>query len=260
MSNCLNCNKSVIENFCSNCGQKTSTHRITFKHFFFHDFLHGVMHLEKGILFTIKEALVRPGKAALDYISGKRIKYYNVFYLTLLLIGLNIFMNHLQSELDHKYFQTNLIPETDEAGKRMDDFFTNYSKIIIFSFIPLLAINSFILFKDKMLNLSEHFIISGMMFLGVMIISTVRNLLYFTEYLQYVDFIATSIHTITPFVILLYFIVNYYKTFSSDYNSKFELISRMSLFIVFLLLEVMFLLVLLLGYFSNWSFQMNYVT
>src|SRR5690606_21269807 len=78
-TNCLNCGKQLTDKFCSGCGQKSDTHRISFKHFIAHDVLHGTFHIEKGILFTAKEALVRPGKAALDYIAGKRIKYYNVF-------------------------------------------------------------------------------------------------------------------------------------------------------------------------------------
>lgn len=256
---CLNCNEPVSKKFCPNCGQKTDTHRITFKHFIFHDILHGVWHMEKGILFTLKESLVRPGKAALDYISGKRIRYYNVFYLTLLLIGLNIFMNHIQNELSHYYFQTRLVPETDTAGEKFDAFLSSYSKLIIFSFIPLFTINSFILFKRKKLNFSEHFIISGMMFLGVMIITTVSTFLFFTDYLNYVDIISTSINFATPFLILLYLIINYYKTFAIDYNSKFEISSRIFLFILFLLIEILFLLIFILGYFTNWEYKMSLV-
>ena len=87
IKNCLNCEKEVTDKYCSGCGQKTDTHRISFKNFILHDILHGTFHIEKGILFTAKEALLRPGKAALDYIEGKRIKYYNVFYLVLITIG-----------------------------------------------------------------------------------------------------------------------------------------------------------------------------
>lgn len=79
----MNCSEPVSKKFCPNCGQKTDTHRITFKHFILHDILHGVWHFERGILFTLKEAIIRPGNAALDYISGKRVRYYNVFYLIL---------------------------------------------------------------------------------------------------------------------------------------------------------------------------------
>lgn len=64
-----------------------------------HDLLHGIWHLEKGILFTIKETFMRPGQAALDYITGKRIRYYNVFYLSLLVIALNLLLSHLYETL-----------------------------------------------------------------------------------------------------------------------------------------------------------------
>lgn len=85
-------------NFCPSCGQKTDTHRIVLKHFIFHDLIHGVWHLEKVIVFTLKETILRPGQAALDYISGKRIKYYNVFYLSLLVIAVNILLLHLRDD------------------------------------------------------------------------------------------------------------------------------------------------------------------
>lgn len=255
--NCLNCNEPISKKFCPNCGQKTDTHRITFKHFVFHDILHGVWHFEKGILFTLKEAILRPGKAALDYISGKRIRYYNVFYLTLLLIGLNIYLNHIQDELSHYYFQTRLVPEADTAGQRFDNFLSDYSKLVIFSFIPLFAINSFLLFKERKLNFSEHFIISGMMFLGVMIIQTVCTFIYFTDYLEYLDILSQIANYATPITILLFLIINYYKTFSSDYSSKFELSSRIFLFMLFLFTEIAFLTFILIGYFTNWEFKLS---
>lgn len=255
---CLNCEQPANAKFCSNCGQKTDTHRITFKHFIFHDIVHGVWHFERGILFTVKEAMLRPGKAALDYISGKRIRYYNVFYLTLLLIGLNLFLTHIQNELSHEYFNTNLEPETDMGGKGMGDFLSNNSKLIILSFIPLFAINSFMIFKRKKLNFSEHFIISGMMFLGVMIISTISVLLFFTDYINYLDFLGSLVNIVTPLSILVYLCINYYKTFADCY-SKFETAGRVLLFMVLLILEIMMLLLLMVGYFTNWTYTFKIV-
>ncbi len=98
--NCLNCENELVGNYCYGCGQKADTHRITFRHFIFHDLLHGTFHFEKGMLFTGKQALLRPGRAALDYISGKRIRFYNVFYLILITIGLIIFLHHFYDVLD----------------------------------------------------------------------------------------------------------------------------------------------------------------
>lgn len=255
-AHCLNCEHPVSDKFCSHCGQKTDTHRITFRHFFFHDILHGVWHFEKGILFTMKQAILRPGKAALDYIAGKRIRYYNVFYLTLLLIGLSIFVSHIQNNLSHHYFNTNLEPETDGAGKSIDEFLSNNAKLIIFSFIPLFAINSFIFFRRKKLNFSEHFIISGMMFLGVMLIVNVTTLLYFTDYLEHLDFIGSAVNVIAPLSILIYLIVNYYKTFAENYT-KFQISLRVFSFIMLLLLEIVILLILMVGYFTHWKYEMT---
>ena len=49
---CQNCDAEIEKYYCSTCGQKTDMQRITVKHFLFHDLLHGVLHLDKGILFT----------------------------------------------------------------------------------------------------------------------------------------------------------------------------------------------------------------
>jgi len=255
---CLNCERPTIENFCSFCGQKTDTHKITFKHFIFHDILHGVWHFEKGILFTLKQALLRPGKAALEYIAGKRIRFYNVFYLTLLLIGLNIFINHIQDQLSHYYFNTDLDPQTDSAGKSIDNFLSGNSKLILFSFIPLLAINSFIFFRKKKLNFSEHFIISGMMFLGVMTIVTISSLFYFTDYMNYTDFISGILNVAIPALIVLYLIINYYKTFSDCYTIVQNTL-RVFLFITLLLLEIALLIILMIGYFTNWEYKLQLI-
>lgn len=157
---CLNCSSQVHGKFCANCGQKTNTHRITMVHFIAHDLLHGTFHFDRGILFTLKEALVRPGRAALDYIGGKRIRYYNVFYLSLILIGVVLILSHSGNE--------NAVEGADESSREAIDFFTKNIKLIVLGFVPLLAINSKILFWKLKLNLAEHFIVGGFTFVGVL--------------------------------------------------------------------------------------------
>lgn len=254
--NCLNCENSTSQNFCPNCGQKTDTHRITFQNFITHDILHGVWHFERGIFYTIKEAIFRPGKAALDYISGKRIKYYNVFYLILLFIGLNIFLNQYYDKLNHYYFNLSNIPQTNTAGKSIDDFVSKYSKLIIFSFVPLLAFNSWVIFRRKRLNLSEHFIISGMIFLGVMIITTIGSLTNFTEFLNYIDVFSNFIDKSIPIFIIIHLFISYYNCFKDNYNTK-GIIFRTFLNLMLFLVELIGLIFLLFGYFTNWSFNLK---
>lgn len=253
---CLNCGTNIDGNFCSNCGQKTDTHRITAKHFFMHDLLHGVWHIEKGILFTLKQALLRPGFAALEYIQGKRIKYYNVFYLILLLIGFTILVGSTYDKLSAHYFGTIILPKEDLSGRQYDQFITDYSRLIIYAFVPLFALNSFILFRRKKFNFSEHLIIAGMIFLGVMTITLIGEILYLTDFLKYADFISRKIDIVIPVTITVYVLANYYRTFKNEYKVA-AILFKLLLFSVMIALEVVFFGLALIGYFSNFTFNLK---
>ncbi|TGD59821.1 DUF3667 domain-containing protein [Flavobacterium humi] len=236
-SHCLNCHQEVLGKFCYDCGQKTDTHRITFKHFVLHDILHGVWHFEKGILFTIKEALIRPGKGSLDYISGKRVKYYNVFYLLLVLIGLNIFLSHYYDVFSSKYLNIVFEKESDES--ELDRFLSEHAKLIIFSIVPLFALNSFLVFRRKRLNFSEHFIIAGMVYLGVILLVTLTEILSFLDFFKYIDVVSKFSSLLISFAIMAYVPFAYYNAFHSDY-SKRRFLFNMCLFGFLLMVEITF--------------------
>lgn len=170
-THCLNCNASLSGKFCSNCGQKADTHRITLKHFVQHDLLHGVWHIERGILFTLKEIFTRPGIAATDYISGKRIRYYNIFYLLLLVIGLNLVVVHYAQKLS----AGGHIEATGD-GIALQRFLEEHTKFIVLSIIPFFAFNGWLIFRRLKLNIAEHAIIAGFALLGCATIALAVNL------------------------------------------------------------------------------------
>lgn len=250
-TNCLNCGKVVSDKFCSGCGQKADTHRINFKNFIFHDVLHGTFHIDKGILFTAKQALTRPGKSALDYIAGKRKPFYNVFYLILITIALMLFTRHIGDSINN---QDDTITQSkeyiNEASKRIDELFDQKNKIIIFLFVPFAAVNSFILFRRKKLNLSEHAIIAGMILLGILLIATFSNILFWFKALHQVGLVISLLVTALIFLQIAF---GYFNAFGEDY-SKFEIISRILLFFVLIVLELLFLTWLLVGFVTNWKF------
>ena len=68
--NCKNCNTEVSLNYCSNCGQPVKLKRIN-GHYILHEIEH-VLHFEKGILYTIRELLVRPGANTRHFITENR--------------------------------------------------------------------------------------------------------------------------------------------------------------------------------------------
>lgn len=222
-TSCLNCGEPISKKFCPNCGQKTDTHRLTPKHFFFHDIVHGVWHLDKGILFTIKEAFMRPGQAALDYIKGKRVRYYNVFYLCLILLGLDILLGKL-------YFY-----QIDKSNISLfESFLENYSKPVAMATIPLLAFISSFIFKKMKLNIAEHFITAGFTMINLVMADIFFTIL--------IDILSRSL-----FLILAQIIVFLSIIFLSYYNLGLSVYSKKQLFLKsFLLTFLMFLSVLFL--------------
>lgn len=212
-AHCLNCNEIVSKKFCPNCGQKTDTHRITLKHFFAHDIIHGMWHFERGILFTLKQAIVRPGQAALDYISGKRIRYYNVFYLSLLVIGLNILLLHFYDSFGEK--QSTLIAE--DITPDVTSFFKTNIKIILFSIFPILGTSGWLIFRRLKLNIAEHFIISGMCLLGMMQFVILFSLAdYLVQDFQF--FILGILKVVSFFLIVLFPIWCYWNATKGLYS------------------------------------------
>jgi hypothetical protein len=252
-TNCLNCGKVLTDKFCSGCGQKADTHRITFKNFIFHDVLHGTFHLDKGILFTAKQALTRPGQAALDYISGKRKPFYNVFYLILITIGLIIFLHHYYDVLQ---MGKGIIIEPEkypnEASRKIDQIFAEKSKILILLFVPFTAINSFILFRRKKLNLSEHAILAGMILLGMLLLSLIGNLLFYLRLIIDSNTLGVIINYLTISLIFFLMGYGYYNAFRNEY-SKWGMTYRILLFFVMLSIEICILIFILIGIVTNWK-------
>lgn len=73
-SRCLNCERAVTDaeqKFCPSCGQPTPAHRLDW-HFLGHELEHSVLHMDRGILYSLKQLMLRPGNFLRDYIEGRR--------------------------------------------------------------------------------------------------------------------------------------------------------------------------------------------
>ncbi|MDO9275778.1 MAG: DUF3667 domain-containing protein [Lutibacter sp.] len=81
---CLNCGQPLLkeENFCSYCGQKNTTDRLSFN-YFINSLFAGFFAYDSRFWRTFIPLLIKPGKVAKEYISGKREKYVNPFQLYL---------------------------------------------------------------------------------------------------------------------------------------------------------------------------------
>ena len=252
VQNCLNCEKQLTDAYCSGCGQKADTHRITIKNFIFHDLLHGVFHIEKGIVFTAKQALICPGTAALEYISGKRKRYYNVFYLVLIAIGIKLFFHEI---FDFLIYQGNEpvqhAPYLNDASRKINEIFSQKTKIILFLFVPFAALNTFMLFRRKRLNLSEHAIISGMILLGILLVATLGDFLFYFNLTAF--FSGTALSIVVAAVITFYVAYGYFNAFGTDYT-RLGTAYRILLFFTLICFEVAILTFILIGFVTHWKF------
>lgn len=159
---CLNCDATLISAYCHHCGQKSDTHRITLPHLIKHDLVHGVWHFDKGLLFTLREAFLRPGYMAMDYIKGKRVKYYNLFYLILMVLGINVLVAHyfkLHYNITEKAETEGLVMGKDTVD--ISYYVKHYFKLLLFLIIPFFACCGFLSFRKLKLNFAEHAIIAG---------------------------------------------------------------------------------------------------
>lgn len=70
--NCKNCNHVVNEKFCPNCGQPAKLKRID-GHYLSHEIEH-VLHVERGLLYTVRELAIKPGATVREFISENRTR------------------------------------------------------------------------------------------------------------------------------------------------------------------------------------------
>lgn len=156
-SKCLNCGSPLHDKYCGACGQKSSTHRYSMKHFIEHDFVHGVWHLDKGIIYTVKELLLRPGSGVREYILGKRARYFNVITLIVMLLAISSLLGHYTP-----IKLSDLSPDNSKSAMReLENFTTRYPKIVLLINVPLQALFSFLWFRKAGYNYTEHLVLNA---------------------------------------------------------------------------------------------------
>ena len=81
---CLNCGTELIGPHCHGCGQHAHIHRTLGA--FFHDLLHGALHLEGKTWSTLPMLVRRPGQLTRRYIDGERATFVSPMGLFLFTI------------------------------------------------------------------------------------------------------------------------------------------------------------------------------
>lgn len=197
-NNCLNCNEQLAGKFCSNCSQSASTHRFSLSHVIKHDFIHGIFHFDTGFFYTIKELFSRPGHSVREYVQGKRTKHYNYFAAIILLLTISYFLKKWTIiEFSDLYDKS--------AASGLFKVLKDYSKIIVFLHVPIMASATYILFKKSGQNYTENLVLNMFLLCGVLTISAVQPLvMIFSDNRAFLLLLNNFLAVITIFYVIIF--------------------------------------------------------
>lgn len=215
---CMNCNKPLQGNFCIHCGQSAKTQRFTLKHIFTHDFLKRLFHLDKGIFFSFKELLTRPGHSTRDYINGKRITRVDHFSLLIVLILIFSLLEHVTP-----FHFTDLSDGDKEIFEVIDMMFKEHPKIIFVGIIPLYALSSYLFFRKAKQNYAENIVINSFRVSVIILFNII--FISFASLVQDVSLIRKA-DRVLAWIGTGYGTWFYYQYFSPFYNNKFMLVVK----------------------------------
>ncbi|PWG78940.1 DUF3667 domain-containing protein [Pararcticibacter amylolyticus] len=186
--NCKNCSIELTSKYCPECGQPATVKRID-GHYIIHEIEH-VLHFEKGIFYTIRELLIRPGDNIRHFLTENRsrlVKPVIFIIITSLIYTLSSHFFHVDD--GYVKFEGAGHSTSTLIFKWVQDHY-GYSNILMGIFIALWAK---VFFRKYDYNLYEILILlcfvmgMGMLFLAVF--AMVQGLTHF-DLMQIASFIC----------------------------------------------------------------------
>ena len=194
---CKNCNSEISDRYCSNCGQRTSIHKVTFKETF-QDFIDVVFSINSPLFLTIKLLIINPGKLFNEYLNGKRKTYYKpvpFFILTTIVFVL------IKALLNYDPMENMAVVGSEAVDQSLINnagiFMAKNINNIIFTFVFSFAI--FVkLFFYKKYTFAEYLAVSFYVIGFYIVITTV--LMFGLQY-------AGPKYKMVPFIFLFFYMI-----------------------------------------------------
>jgi len=178
---CKNCGITFKGNYCYNCGQSVRTHRLDVNSVW-HDIQHGLLHIDKGIFYTIAQLFTKPGHSIRGYLEGKRVRHFKPVSLVIILATVYALVNH--------FLKLNIVNETattvessisginfSYSGAKSElsgikEFIESHFAILQLLMLPYYALVTRLAFRKSGYNYIEHLVINAF-FRGQVIIITI---------------------------------------------------------------------------------------
>ena len=231
MSQCKNCSSSFESRYCPNCGAPAVVKRID-RHYVMHEVQHGIMHLEKGFLFTAKQLILRPGHSIREFIEGGRTKYYKP-------IGFVIISSIIYTALGHYFDNSTVYPKPEGNINKVILWITthySYSNLIEILFI---SFTLKLLFWKAQYNYFEYIVLNCYLTGQAMLIGCIFMLAAFFTKLP-------VIHTVFPVLVIFYMIwaIGQFFNYKNGLTFLKALVAYVLGFFLFYLIAVLFATVL----------------
>lgn len=247
-ANCLNCNTEIVQNFCSNCGQKKYK-RIDRK-YIWDEIQYSTVHMNKGFFYSLKNILLNPGKTARTFIDGNRINHYKPIALAFILTGISAFIAYKMIGMGEMTAKVNAMQTKDveqlKIMKSINEFIQTYISLFALASIPFFAMLSRWSFKSFGNNFYEHVVMNAY----ILAYSTIISLVIFYPLIYLFKDNGELVMTFSVLPMLSYLIIlpYFYKNFYREYSWK-KIIFRVLLFFV-LLFASFFIIAIMLAVFG----------
>lgn len=181
-SHCKNCQAELHGAFCAQCGQKVILHRLTFSRFV-SDLLRQFTDVDRGLWHTLWMLFKRPGGVVRDYLNGITVPYtppvrYLILWITISFLAYFSLGNFEQQMAE---MEVMFPPEANQFQLEWQQIMQRYSQLFALINVPVMALMTWLFFRRKGMNYTEHLMGNaywyGQVSLLSMLILPVQNLL-----------------------------------------------------------------------------------
>jgi len=237
---CKNCDGQVSGNFCSGCGQRADTHKLNM-HFILHELQHGLIHFDKGVLYTSKQLLTRPGHTIREFLEGKRVRHFQpLSFVIVFATFYGLLWHYLISDRLHASL---IEPRNDITGAsgKIITWITEHFAFDCLILIITSTLVSYFIFKKRKYNLAEHLVLNTYL-MGLFVIV---SLLVFPIVYIFGNALTLQYGIVQQGFLLILMCWCYSQFFNNTSRNKIIGLT----FIAFLVISVLHLAI---GYFAGW--------
>ena len=234
ISVCSACQCNSGGKICMHCGENLYPKRITMAQIM-HDIPDVFLDVDRGLFYTMRNFLIRPGREIKRYFAGDRSRHYKPLKYVL-------FIGGLATLIYSTYKFTNGNPQSG-----FEEFGTKWNSLLLLLQLPVIAFTTWLLFKKQQYTFGEHLIANAYIIAEVSLFNIALFPLYYI--LDGSPAIAFA-HGLYLLFILFYYSFAFYDWFYERKGMSGIILSFVLVFLLMVVVAVFTMISQLLLYYS----------